>query len=495
MAAAGVACTSDVDCASGNCLGGYCCKYSSNPHCTACKVWDKSNSANIPGSTATDGTCTTCASGYSLNKEACGLPAGATCSASSDCASSYCLGPTGSMKCCASSADTAYCSACGSNGKCATCNAGYAIVGSSTTCSNSNDGAQCTADSGCTSGKCLKMCCSAANAPNCAACGASGQCVSCNVGYALSGTACVVSNGAGAPCAHDSDCSSNTCMVNCCSSSVTSCTLCDTSGTCVGCSNGYAASSGSCVSTTLSPGGAQCASSASPSQCASGYCLNGNCCSSPANAANCNNCGNYGECIDCNSGYYVLSGYCYASLAVASVCDSSVPNMCVANSYCMGGYCCKTNIDGNNCNSCDSSGDCNACGVGYFPSGVQCRKCILLFWMLYKYRSNNLPCPPLVSFDVLSSFMHGRQSMQRWHVPWWKLLRLGKPTQLRSLCCRWDLLAMLERLCPHHWNWHEQRWQVPARPWASMFCQYRLRVAVLPQRQLLQGRGNCHSMQ
>jgi hypothetical protein len=252
-------CDSGTRCASGICVYEYC------------------NEAMASG------RCRSCMSGYSLRPSdaQCLLGSGGLCGRlyadSSACVSNNCQGSLDNYYCCAANVGAA-CTSCSSSGGCTSCSVGEVVAGACATAKR--PGAACSADAECTSDSCKTNCC-AATVPNCATCGVTGACSTCDAGYTLtsSGT-CLLEAGeqCGRFSGNDASCASGKCrkdgtvsFYHCCAAGVgDACTDCaaDT-GACTSCSNGLS-TAGTCVSSGGGGGGASGSGSGSGSDSGSG---------------------------------------------------------------------------------------------------------------------------------------------------------------------------------------------------------------------------------
>jgi len=414
-AANGAACTSAAQCASGYCADGVCCDSWCLGTCQACSAAKKGSGINgVCGNIANDqDPDEECWGGSCDGKGSCKQYNGVPCTAKSQCLSGYCVDGV----CCGNICNL-QCQACsearkgqGYDGVCGPiasgkdpdneCNPGE--CGGAGTCNQQQtpqpNGTVCVTGAQCASNYCVDgLCCDTACAGSCQACtaakkgsGADGTCG--NIGYdrdpddecyggGCSGTgSCKYYNGL--PCAAGGDCLSNYCVDGFCCNNVCTgaCAACSTAkkgsgfnGVCGliaantdpdnECTNGECTGSGSCNSPQQpAPNGTVCASAA---QCASGFCVDGVCCSNSCNDP-CLACtaAKKGQGADGTCGP-IITGTDPDNECVNSECNgagvciapTNLPNgtSCTASSECASTFC----VDGVCCDSA-CSGSCQAC--------------------------------------------------------------------------------------------------------------------------------------
>jgi hypothetical protein len=394
----GSACSSGAQCDSGHCVDGVCCQQSSCGTCAAC---------NQAGSV---GTCTavvnaedadTCAvanwcdgTGKCQPKQ----PAGGACTQAIGCTTGFCV----SGVCCAT-ACTGACNTCGTGTCTAVTNADAPGCTGTHTCDASSScllksGQTCSAATSCASGFCADgYCCKTACAGGCDVCNASpgnctvvalgnagtpscapfvcdgvgGSCPSvcttdsqCDKNHWCSGGACAPRAGNGSSCSATDQCTSGNCADgNCCTSACTGvCFNCaSSSGTCSAVTN--ADDPDTCTGTKTCDGNGNCKlkngqSCTAGSSCASGFCVDGTCCSSACNGS-CSSCANTsGNCApvvsaddpDTCSGTKTCNAAGQCVLKTGQAC--AAPTDC-ASGFCANGFCCST--------AC--AGGCGTCGV------------------------------------------------------------------------------------------------------------------------------------
>ena len=332
------------DCASGHCADGVCCNTDCNDTCKVCNLNNSLGTcALVPVGNEDPGTCVSdssqprsCdASGVCTNgPKATGKP----CSASGQCASSYCIDGF----CCNTACNTT-CYSCGlpaTPGTCQPIPAGLPDHSATTTCDGAMqyctgsgtcgmnkypNGQTCSATTDCGSGFCVDgKCCNSACTGTCQSCavaGSLGSCVNLPAGApdptsspACGGTQYCDANGTcqsglkvnGAMCAAGGDCGSGKCVDGvCCDSACTdtcyACNLAGSLGTCTGVTTGgtdatattacaapnFCTATHTCT-TGKKPNGAVCAAD---TDCGSNFCVDGTCCESACGTA-CHSCNN-----------------------------------------------------------------------------------------------------------------------------------------------------------------------------------------------------------
>jgi MYXO-CTERM domain-containing protein len=386
----GQACSVYTDCASGHCADGVCCDTDCNGKCKTCKLNNsKGRCANTPTGEEDPVTCESdpgqgrfCdATGTCTNMA---KPTGKSCTASGQCASTYCIDGF----CCNSAcANTCYtCGNPGAEGYCqaikvgeqdhsatTVCDAGDQYCTGGGACSNNKlpNGKACTMASQCGSNFCVDgICCGSACLGTCQACnveGNEGSCVNLKAGsqdmsatvtcagaqYCDAAGTCQSGKKAnGLACTAATECGSNFCVDGvCCGSSCTdACYRCDLSGTgaCTGVLTGgtdptaavpctapnYCTSERKCTA-GKKPNGAVCTVD---NECGSNFCVDGTCCES----------GCQGKCQTCAN----ATGTCKL------VEDGKDPRKSCTNNGALNAACAGT---------CDGKGACR-----YKPAGLAC---------------------------------------------------------------------------------------------------------------------------
>ena len=100
------------------------------------------------------------------------------------------------------------------------------------------------------------------------------------------------------------------------------------------------------------------------SDCASGVCKAGECCTAKGLGDGCIDCFlSDGSCQTCRSGYTLSNNQCFLD-AGKETGSCTFDNECRSGS-CKGGSCCTTNGMSTGCTKCFFDGDCQACSSGY----------------------------------------------------------------------------------------------------------------------------------
>jgi hypothetical protein len=189
----GSSCTTNGECASGNCVDGYCCNTACTGSCDACNVSGSLGTCTVsPAGSPGDPSCSpylcsgasascattcfseaNCVSGYYCNGNTCALKQsnGSLCSTNNQCTSGFCVDGY-----CCNNGCAGACNACNLSSSLGTCtlmpagSAGspscspYACSGSSASCPSScTNNAQCLAGFTCSGGSCIP-------APMCPSC-------------------------------------------------------------------------------------------------------------------------------------------------------------------------------------------------------------------------------------------------------------------------------------------------------------------------------------
>jgi hypothetical protein len=429
-AALGTACSGANQCATGYCVDGVCCNAACNGGCDACNLGGsvgtcRAVAAGNPGANpacspylcdglngACPATCSSdasCAGGYWCNAGACTAKGsnGTACTATDQCVSGNCADGYCCTAACAGGCDV--CSAalgasangnctvlaagstganpscggylCGGAASCPTsctvdanCSAGYGCVGG--ICQGRQaQGTTCTANNACLSGFCADgYCCNAACTGSCDVCSAA-------LGATANGSCTVAARGtAGNP----------SCIGFLCDGTSPGCpTVCATDMDCVG---GY-----TCVSNTCVPKQALGTPCSAGTQCQSGFCTDGVCCSAACGGA-CDVCsvalgasvngtctplaagsagtpscapfvcnGSSGACpaacvtdAGCDAAHYCSGGACVARAITGTACTAA--DQCATN-YCVDGFCCNAACNAGGCQRCDVAGQQGSCVV------------------------------------------------------------------------------------------------------------------------------------
>jgi MYXO-CTERM domain-containing protein len=383
----GDACALPGDCRTGNCVDGVCCNTACTGLCQSCvaaKTGGTSGTcAPIKDGTDPDAECpgAACAAGTKENGHVCNGAGACRVTTSKACAPYVCNAAANDCT-----------AACSTDGDCAA----SAYCSGSTCLAKKTTGASCATTHECASGFCVDgVCCDAACNGVCQACaaakksaGADGSC-----GFAADGldphgscaaATCVgstltsrVCNGSGACRDKPSSCAPFTC-----NAAGTNCNLtCSKDADCGAAGTDYCAADGTCQPKKKS--GTLCGGAG---ECASGFCVDGVCCSTQCNGA-CQACGegtSAGTCIAvsgtpraghpaCTNGGTTCGGLCDGSKlfdctfpGAATVCGSGCKDgaiahcdgagTCGASTPCAGHFGCA---DANTCKaSCAGDSDC-----------------------------------------------------------------------------------------------------------------------------------------
>lgn len=395
----GGSCSSNTNCASGNCQKGVCCA-SGQSCCSSNSDCYSGYECNLTKRYCVSTTATTKKSD------------GSTCSYGSDCQSGNCNNGI----CCASGK-----TCCSSNSQCSsgyTCGSSYYCIQSTT---KKADGVSCLANSDCQSGNCKNsVCC--VSGKTC--CGSNSDCPTdyeCDYNYFYCKQKTTTKKANGELCTSASECSGGYCVHLSCRSSSTYCGdyYCDTGETCTSCSSDC----GSCKKSD----GSSCDYN---SDCQSGNCQNYICCASGKTCCNYNYecsgdyfCGpnyycvsttpkkeNYQSCSvgsDCESGNCnTVNGWNSIGLCCPSgvmCCNSS--NDCFSGEICSNKICTKqiaTTTKKSNGESCNSASECSGgyCVRGFCSSGpTYCGDNVCDFGENYKTCSFDCPAPPIKKED------------------------------------------------------------------------------------------------
>jgi len=395
----GATCTSNNQCALGNCIDGFCCNNACGGACDRCNLATKGTCSNAAAGTVGSPTC----GGYLCNGSTATCPT--SCTADTNCASGYyCNGTTCVAKkadgvacvdkkeCVSTFCADGYCCNSACSNACDRCN----LTGLRGSCSNALAGASgeptaCAGNLVCTGG-----------APTCpTTCSSDSHCVSTHY---CSGTTCLAKKANGVACTLWNQCSSGNCADGvCCNAACDqACDRCNLTGSVGTCQNAPSGSAGSpvcagsltCTGTTPTcPGGcttdASCASGSYCSggtclakkpagatctainQCSSNFCVDGVCCGTACSGA-CDRCNITagGVCTNVTAGTpgspacmssFVCNG---SSGACPTTCTSD--SHCVGTHYCVGGACVVKKTTGATC----TGG--NQCASGNCVDGVCC---------------------------------------------------------------------------------------------------------------------------
>jgi len=383
-AADGTSCMSNSQCASSNCVDGYCCESACTGQCEACDgTGSPGKCVAVTG--APHGSRTSCAgSGVceaqcnGTDRMSCGTPPGtgtqcaaATCVSGAQAPARFCDGagycsPAMYTDCGAYICGTTTCkTSCTTNADCAS---GYnCITGSCRT--GGGLGTACGLSTDCASGFCVDaVCCSTASCASPLKCNANdlGTCskplgvacttpTECGSGFCVDGVccdqactgqceACSVTPGSclpriGAPVGGRTACAgTGACKASCDGADTTSCQ--NVPGSSTACATAVC-SAGIATATRYCDGAGNCSSGAT-TPCGAYACGTTACLTSCTSDAN------------CASGYFCSAGACIAKLALGAACSAGT--MCTSGN-CVDGACCSTS-------SCTAPATCNANGVG-----------------------------------------------------------------------------------------------------------------------------------
>lgn len=344
---AGVACSGDGECTSGQCLGGFCCSAAcsgSGKTCasgsgacqcasghTACGTVTQTSNCCSSSQYCSDPTAHTCSA-----KKA----AGASCGSGLECGSGLCLGGF-----CCSGACSGNGKSCASGSGACQCAAGYDACGTLTPTSNCcNDGNQYCAD------PTTSTCAGAQSAGT--ACSSGIQCAS---GACLGGFCCASGcTGAGKACAF------GTGVCQCEQGYIACGPLTTTSNCCSGAQYCSDPANSTCANPLAD--GSACTSSA---QCASGHCVDGYCCNDACT----------GLCRACSAakkgaGSNGVCGNVSGGADPDNECADEGAASCKQNGVCNGAGACQLYATGTQCKSpacaggsqttsaCDGIGNC-----------------------------------------------------------------------------------------------------------------------------------------
>ena len=420
----GYKCSSDSDCASEHCSGGYCCNVACNGPCVSCSLPGSLGKCQLipagqPSSRCDAQAQSTCGTtGYCDGAGACSLwPGQTTPCVTSSCASSVLLNTTavcdGKGTC--QDPELVDCSpylcvagACNSNCKSdADCQSGHACAldssGKTGTCGKRQIGQACGNAGDCNSGQCVDgVCCESQCDGACRSCalpGSPGRCVNLPAGASDPRKTC--SDGGSTACGQNGLCDGNgSCQVypvgtkcgsaSCKQGSFTDTPTCNQSGQCVAPSsrscnpyvcNGNACSTGcaqdsdcvapnTCVNGSCGKkqGGAQCSSK---DECDSGFCAQGVCCNAECTDA----------CEACN--LPASTGFCTVvpdgTLDPQEKCEVTDKSSCGTTGACRAGACayvdnltvCKAAVCANTTSQTPAS-TCDGRGTCVTPADTSC---------------------------------------------------------------------------------------------------------------------------
>jgi hypothetical protein len=391
----GVPCGSGGECASGWCVDGFCCESACGALCEACdQPGNEGNCRPVPAGSDPYGEC----SGALVcdGSGGCAAPDGYPCTSSPECASGWCVDGF-----CCGDACSGPCEACdiaGSEGTCSYIPAdsdpddecpGALTCDGTGACSGQN-GEACGSGTECISGWCVDgYCCNSSCPDLCESCGLPGsegacsnvpagtdpydECAGVTVCDGTGG--CALPNGAA--CSGSAECASAWCVDGfCCAGSCSgTCEACNIAGSEGTCSYIPADSDpdDECPGALTCDGAGSCSgqngeSCSSPSECISGWCVDGYCCNSscPDLCESCGLPGSEGACsnvpagtdpYDECAGVTVCDGTGACALPNGSSCSSSAE--CISG-WCVDGYCCDSSCP-NLCESCGLPGSEGAC--------------------------------------------------------------------------------------------------------------------------------------
>lgn len=353
----GVACSANLECASGACVDGVCCSASS------CALGSKCNTPEKPG--------------------ACTKVTGVACTASAECASGRCVDGV-----CCTSACTGQCEACDVTGALGSC---VPVVGAPhslrtactptpTECGFRCDGvSRTTCSRPGSSVACGKASCSVGIELHVSTCNGAGACSdtpkSCGA-YACGALTCLTTCASDADCASGNFCKSGSCVPRvglgsaCTSTAACSSGLFCTDGACCGvaaCAAFETCASGTCKKLP----GAPCTADL---ECSSTHCVDGLCCNT-ACSGQCEACdvaGKKGTCVAISGDPHGARPACAKGSDVCgtSTCDGAKdPSKCVGwagdtATACRPAACSATTYQPES--RCDGAGSCIA------PSKVEC---------------------------------------------------------------------------------------------------------------------------
>ncbi len=417
-------------CMSGNCVDGVCCAVPAAQcagTCRACNVSGKEGTcSDVPVGLPDD----TCPSDQSCDaNHACKTRLGQNCTSYADCASGNC-----SDGVCCDSACTTACKACNLSGKRGTCsniavgeedpvdNACVSVdeqprlCDGNGTCMNGKkaNGKACTAGGQCTTGYCIDgVCCNSTCNMSCYQCNradALGTCAVIAIGLVDhsattpcdgsmqycngSGTCATNKKPNGEGCGGNTDCGSGYCVDGvCCNGACTgACQACNVPGRLGACGNVLpGATDASCGSGQYCDAAAICQTGAKPNgatcavgtDCGSGFCVDGLCCTSACKETcyACNVPGVEGVCSPTPNGGVDLMAtttctppnYCNKDHACTT---GKKPNGAVCggdgecgSNLCVDGTCCESSCLGR-CRSCkNATGTCAMAAQGQDPRG------------------------------------------------------------------------------------------------------------------------------
>ncbi len=397
----GVACFSNHECSSLNCVDGVCCGSPSCPTCQACNVSGSAGTcANVPATVAEPhGRCavtTTCGNTGACNGAgACTQAAssvtcaGPSCTGSSFTASSFCSGGGSCSTPAPTSCAPYVCGATTCNNSCNGDGDCIPNAGKSSYCTGAGgsclpvkaNGVACLSNHECGSGACVDgVCCGSPSCPTCQACNVSGSAGACTAvpgGVAEPHGRCAVTTTCGntGTCNGASACTQAGTSVACGTSSCSGSTLTATA---------FCTGAGSC--------GAPANSSCSPYLCGAGACNNScngdtDCLNVPGNDNYCTGTG--GSCLPVKAnGVACLSNHeCGSNACVDGVCCGSPScGTCMAcNVSGSLGKCanvpsgltdpharCAPNLPCGNTGACDGTGVCQQQPTSVMCSGPSC---------------------------------------------------------------------------------------------------------------------------
>ncbi len=401
----GGACASARDCESGWCVDGVCCEEACGGACRSCAL-DGREGACVFATRGQDPRGS-CGDGRVCDGSgACSARGGESCGAGTECLSGHCS----DGYCCDAACDGA-CEACDLPGAVGSCTAvpegedpdgecpGASLCGPRGGCASA-DGAACSGDGECLSGRCSDGACCGADCGPCHGCAEPGSEGSCAPRRAATdpeedcagASLCDGKGGctlpAGERCMTDLQCMSGHCADGlCCASACAercrSCALPGSEGVCTPIGHG-ADPDGECTGNAACDGAGACArplgeACAAGAECLSGACADGVCCRDGCEGS-CRRCdlpGGRGLCLSVPRGSDP-SGDC----GEGAVCDGSggclgvAGGACALAADCLGGYCedglCCDRPCGGLCEACDlpgTEGRCSPVAPGSDPAG------------------------------------------------------------------------------------------------------------------------------
>ncbi len=419
----GVACLSNHECSTGNCVDGVCCGSSSCPTCQACNLSGSAGTcANVPinitdphlrcSANGTCGNTGTCTGGGACTQASTSVGcAPASCSGSTFTPAASCNGAGSCSTPSTSSCSPYLCSGATCSNSCNTDNDCLNVTGNNNYCTGASGsclpvkgiGVACFSNHECGSGSCVDgVCCSSS---------ACGTCMACNVSGSLGNCANVPANvtdphtrcGANGICGNTGACNgggacqqqptSLMCSDPSCGTGVeTHASFCSGAGTCptatttpcgdyvcgaTACKTGCSVDT-DCIGTDYCTGGL-CKPKNGPgiactgvNQCASGNCVDGVCCTTSSCTTTtcqaCNVSGHAGACFAIPAGQQAPTGQCTtgATCGNTGLCNGASGCQQVASGTTCGPATCNGSNQFIDVSTCNGGGSCLP------PSGIAC---------------------------------------------------------------------------------------------------------------------------